>query len=134
MHFVDGSTGWKAAGTVKKTTNGGLNWIQQVLPSGGMIISSGVGKLSVLNKDTIWASGLYVQYPNLQSRGIILRTVNGGQNWLFQTPDTAIHSNTYYSHIKFINARVGWAYTLATGVHTVKLRSRINSLKFTIPL
>ena len=58
------------------------------------------------------------QYPNLQSRGVIYRTVNGGINWLFQIPDTGITSGTYYSFVQFLNPRIGWAYTLTTGAHT----------------
>ena len=55
-----------------------MNWVQQILPSGGIIISSGAGKLSVLSADTVWATGGYVQYPNLQSRGMIYKTIDGG--------------------------------------------------------
>lgn len=118
ISFVNNLTGWKVIGSMKKTTNGGLNWVQQTLPSGGMIIGPNASSLSVLNADTVWAAGSYVQYPNLQSRGTILRTTNGGQNWLFQIPDTTINSGTFYSFIQFTNSKTGWAHTLLTGIHT----------------
>ncbi len=79
-----------------------------------------MGKISVLNEDTVWGVGGSVQYPNLQSRGVIYKTINGGQNWLFQIPDTTIHVLGGYSYIQFINRTTGWAYTLGFegGIHT----------------
>jgi photosystem II stability/assembly factor-like uncharacterized protein len=118
MKFVDTLTGWKANGFIKKTTDGGFNWIQQVIPSGGIITGSSIIKISLLNKDTVWGVGGSVQYPNLQSRGVLYKTTNGGQNWLFQIPDTSINLY-YYSFIQFISARVGWAYRIGLGgIHT----------------
>lgn len=118
INFTDSLTGWKANGTMKKTTDGGLNWSAQVIPSGGIFTFTGVTKISVLNPDTIWAVGGAVQYPNLQSRGVIYRTINGGDTWKFQIPDTSLQTGTYFSHIQFVNYRAGWAYTLLTGIHT----------------
>jgi hypothetical protein len=118
MKFVDGLTGWKANGFMKKTTNGGLNWVQQIMPSGGIILGTAVNKISVLNRDTIWAVGQEAFYGSGQFRGIICRTTNGGQNWLFQVPDTAIHLDIY-TQIQFINKNIGWAYRYEGGIHTI---------------
>ena len=118
IHFIDSLNGWKANGTMKKTTDGGLNWSAQVMPSGGIFTFTGALKIAVLNRDTIWAVGGAVQYPNLQSRGVIYRTTNGGDTWKFQIPDTSLQTGTYFSHIQFVNYRAGWAYTLLTGIHT----------------
>jgi len=118
IKFADSLTGWKAYGPVKKTIDGGLTWVQQTMPSGGIFSFTGAGKLSVLNRDTVWAVGGNVEYPNLQNRGVVYRTINGGQNWLFQIPDTSIHISIY-NYIQFINPYKGWAYSLLTGIHTV---------------
>jgi len=117
MHFVDTLTGWKSYGLMKKTTDGGNNWITQTLPSGGQLLSSGMGKFSVLNRDTIWGVGGQIQAGVSTIRGIIFRTVDGGANWLFQTPDTT-YGNFNYFHIQFTDKQHGWAYTTVKGIHT----------------
>jgi photosystem II stability/assembly factor-like uncharacterized protein len=116
IHFVDSLTGWRSYGSMKKTTDGGLNWVNQALPpqiSG----SSNLTDFSVLNKDTIWGVGGYVIYPNTQIRGVLYATTNGGNNWYYGVPDTAMHEPTY-SNIQFINRNTGWAYTFNRGIHT----------------
>jgi photosystem II stability/assembly factor-like uncharacterized protein len=140
IKLVDSLTGWKANGSVKKTIDGGLNWVQQVIPSGGVITGSSIGKISVLNKDTIWGTGGSIQYPNMQSRGIIFRTTDGGINWLFQVPDTNIYIPGPYSHIQFLNYRIGWLYTLGFygGIHTTTggndtFYTSINIMTGTVP-
>jgi photosystem II stability/assembly factor-like uncharacterized protein len=116
IYFVDSLTGWRAYGTMIKTTDGGLNWISQILPSGGTIITSGVNKFSNVNRDTIWAVGGYAN-TGFGARGIIYRTINSGNNWLFQIPDSNINIFQYY-HNKFISRNTGWAYAPLTGIHT----------------
>ena len=123
MKFVNALTGWKAKGSMQKTTDGGLNWVQQTLPFGGVILSSNVVSLSVLNHDTLWAVGGNVFYGSGQFKGIIFRTTNGGNNWLFQVPDTTIHYH-YYSFVQFINAKTGWVYRKFSGRNTYDYRRR----------
>ena len=118
MFFVNALTGWKADGSMKKTTDGGLNWVTQVLPQGGIIITSQLSKFSKFSKDTIFGVGGLVFYGAGQFRGVIFKTTNGGNNWLFQVPDTAIHSGTY-SHVQFLDKLKGWAYWGLGGVHTI---------------
>ena len=122
MKLVDTLTGWKCSninGTpyFDKTTNGGLNWFNQVLPTGGIILSAAVSSISILNSDTVWAAGGEAFYGAGQFRGILFRTTNGGNNWLFNVPDTTIHLAAY-SHVQFINKRIGWAYNSNGGIHT----------------
>lgn len=117
MHFVDTLTGWKSYGLMKKTTDGGNSWFTQTLPSGGQLLSSGMGKFSVLNRDTIWGVGGQIQAGVSTIRGIIFRTVDGGASWLFQTPDTSYGNFNYY-HIQFADRNHGWAYTTVKGIHT----------------
>jgi hypothetical protein len=118
MHFVDSLTGWRTRGdTLKFTSNGGVNWVKQLMPYGGMIFSSNLLRFSVLSKDTLWGCGGYVLYPNNQVKSIIYRTTNGGANWLYQLPDTSLLP--FESYIKFINKRHGWLYSFRqTGIHT----------------
>ncbi|RPI12999.1 MAG: T9SS C-terminal target domain-containing protein [Ignavibacteriae bacterium] len=118
MCFSDSLTGWYCAQYIKKTTNGGLSWFNQTLPSGGNILVTSMLKLSMVNKDTLWAVGGQVFYGAGQFRGMIYRTINGGTNWLYQVPDTTIHIGTY-TFINFKGKLNGWAYTtIPTGVHT----------------
>jgi photosystem II stability/assembly factor-like uncharacterized protein len=117
MYFVDTLTGWKANGTMKKTTDGGLNWVTQTLPSGGNIITSAIVNFSNVSRDTIWGVGGWAFYPGNGNRGMIYRTTDGGSNWLFQIPDTAIHI-VGYGHVDFVDRLKGWAYSSSPGVHT----------------
>jgi len=124
MHFIDSLLGWKSStasnlvdSSMKKTTNGGLSWTKQQLPTGPNLLQFGMSRFSCLNKDTIWGVGNNIFYPNSQVRGTILRTTNGGSNWLFQVPDTAIQIYNYY-FINFVNKNKGWAYAVNSGIHT----------------
>ena len=89
MYFVDSLTGWKCLQSMKRTTDGGLTWVNQVLPSGGNIVSNYVVSFSNVNRDTIWGVGGAYYLGSGQYRGIIFKTTNGGINWSFQLPDTA---------------------------------------------
>jgi photosystem II stability/assembly factor-like uncharacterized protein len=118
MHFVDSLTGWYSySNSMYKTTDGGVNWIMQRLPFGGNIISTGALDFSVLNKDTIWGVGGEIITP-VTAEGILYRTTNGGDNWLFYMPDTTINLGVY-RFIQFNNSRIGWAYHSGIkGIHT----------------
>ena len=119
MHFADSLTGWKTS--FQKTTDGGLNWINQILPSGGMIHSNLITNSSNVNRDTIWANGGYVLFPNNQVRSILNRSTNGGVNWLFQIPDTSTINNIVFYYVNFINKNNGWAtdnQSLRGEIHT----------------
>ncbi|MGA2669773.1 MAG: hypothetical protein ABSF32_12820, partial [Ignavibacteria bacterium] len=116
IYFADSLLGWGAFYNMRKTTNGGINWIAQTLPSGGNILATDFERFSNINKDTIWgAYGIYL-YPNIQARAFLFRTTNGGDNWLFQIPDTSIHIGSY-SYVNFVNKVNGWAYrSSSTGI------------------
>lgn len=118
MYFIDSLVGWKCNQLMKKTTDGGLNWINQTLPSGGNILFNYMLKFSSINKDTLWGVGGTIFYSSGQYRGMIFKSIDNGQNWLFQVPDTSIHIGEYF-HTKFVNKLNGWAYAPVTGVHTV---------------
>lgn len=117
IHFINDLTGWRSFGTMKKTTDGGLNWTNQPLPQGGVILTSQILKFSKISKDTIWGVGGEAFYGAGQFRGILYRTTNGGDNWQCQIPDTAIHTGQFF-HVNFTDLKKGWAYSGNTGVHT----------------
>ncbi|MFC2093385.1 T9SS type A sorting domain-containing protein [Bacteroidota bacterium] len=119
MLFIDSLTGYKAYGIMKKTTNGGLDWQTQTLPSGAIFLVSNMYKFSVLNRDTLWGVGGTISFNPYNYRGIIWKTTNAGDNWGFQIPDTSIHLWSYY-YIDFSNKLNGWAFVPIpnTGIHT----------------
>jgi hypothetical protein len=137
MYFADSLNGWKSNvnnytnegdTNMVRTTNGGLNWHIQRLPSGGLITaSSGMYKFSKNSKDTIRGTGGSLRYSPTTSRGIIYITTNGGNNWLFQLPDTSFGIPGYYT-MNFVNNKIGWSYVsyysyvtnnlIYTGIHT----------------
>ncbi len=125
IHFVDSLTGWKCRSfydsTIKKTTNGGLNWSIQHLPTAPNLTND-MEQFSMINKDTIFGIGGYVQLPNLSYRAVIYKTLNGGANWGYQIPDTSFHIPILLK-INFINKNIGWAYNSGsnpvTGIHTL---------------
>jgi len=127
MYFVDSLTGWKTS--MQKTTDGGLTWINQVLPSGGSISSfSSMKNFSNVNADTIWGGGGYLNYSGGRNRGFLYHTTNGGIIWRFQLPDTSF-GIPEYDFVNFTNKLTGWGYEsffsqqingiITTGVHTV---------------
>ncbi len=74
MFFCDLNTGWLAGNissgnsNIRKTIDGGINWIQQNL-NGNQVIN----KLFFLNNNIGWAVG---------DNGIILKTTNGGSSYI----------------------------------------------------
>lgn len=115
IYFYDSLLGWKCSVYgMKKTIDGGLNWVTQQIPNGGNIIISGIQYFFNINKDTIWGTGGTVLLPSNTVRGILYRSTNQGSNWFYQIPDTSIHIGGY-TFIDFINKLNGWAGIL---IHT----------------
>jgi len=122
MFFADSLTGWKSGvpggpGQFRKTTDGGYNWFDQTMPSGGNIVAPLIERFDNISRDTIWGVGAMI-LTGSGIRGMVNRTINGGTNWLFQVPDTNININQY-NYIDFYNKLNGWAYpTISRGIHT----------------
>lgn len=138
MYFADSLTGWKANLDMKKTTDGGLNWITQNIPSGGNIVVNQMVRFALINKDTLWGVGGSLYIGSGQNRGMLYRTTNSGNNWLFQIPDTSIHI-AIYNYTNFINKSIGWAYSYGGGVHTTTggdtlFLMKVNQYSNNIPL
>ncbi len=117
IYFADSLLGWKSSAFgFKKTTDGGLNWVTQTLPSGGLIQTNGGLSFSNINRDTIWSSGGYLLYPNNTTHGFLNRTTNQGDTWYYQIPDTSL---LYVGgNVNFVNKLYGWATSTYGGIHT----------------
>ena len=91
--FVDDNIGWivGSAGFIKKTTNSGLDWIQQ---NSGTTLT--LKSVQFVDQNTGWICG---------EAGLILKTTDGGQNWFNQTSGTTEH----LTDIEFLNFNAGYA-------------------------
>ena len=91
--FLDPSTGIIIGenGVIRKTSNGGLNWINQ---------TSGTGS---------WLNGMSIQNSNFSvivgEDGIIRKTTDAGANWYSQTSNTA----NWLRKTNFLDTNTGWA-------------------------
>jgi photosystem II stability/assembly factor-like uncharacterized protein len=94
--FVSGGFGTGAR--LKKTINGGINWIDINTPGGGLI---NLYDMVVFGNDTIWVT------ETNQLVGGIFRTTNGGLNWEKLT--NGIFGSSYPDKIYFYNSRIGFA-------------------------
>jgi len=123
IYFKDSLNGWKSLGSIKnlsRTTNGGITW-DTILTAIGGNPAKGVNNFRVIGSDTIWGaySGAYILFPNLEYRGVILKTTNSGINWGYQLPDTST-GPIQYNFIDFTDSLKGWSYNFSKkGVHTI---------------
>ncbi len=118
MYFINATTGWKCYGPIQKTTDGGNSWQTLPLPpKSDTLPLSRVISFSNVSADTIWGVGSVGVFGSI-GRGLIYISTNGGLNWNYQLPDTAINI-FIYEHTQFINKLIGWAYGVGSGVHTV---------------
>ncbi len=112
ISFIDSLTGWRAFGAPRKTTDGGLTWILQTLPSVPGVDYNGksVVNFSIINKDTIFAvGGFFALTGTSPFKGLIYKTTNGGDNWGYQIIDTS-YGISAFKYINFVNERIGWAF------------------------
>ncbi len=85
-----------------KSTNAGENWISQQDFKFDKVYSISDGIF--VNSNTGWAVGNFDVYPFPVS-GVILRTTDGGFNWIVQ--NTGIPSFRFHN-VSFINQNTGW--------------------------
>lgn len=92
--FVDTQYGWCVgeSGFVYATTNGGSTWILQVDREVLTLTS-----VSFVDREHGWVAG----------GNLVLRTTNGGMNWL--TSDSSYYPYFQYSGVHFVNRDTGWA-------------------------
>jgi len=100
IFFIDSLNGWVGSPkssifpnftTIYKTTNAGVNWYDPYRSTSNISYS-----IYFANLNKGWAAGDY---------GLIHFTINGGLNWIAQTPPTA---NRIYRSINFTDSLNGW--------------------------
>jgi len=90
LFFTSEYVGWTANWEkIYKTIDGGLTWEIQNLESYFIIA------LFFLNENTGWAVG---------AEGIVLKTTNGGSQWLLQSTST----DEFLHSVYFVNDSIGW--------------------------
>ena len=119
LYFKDSLNGYRAMQGFFRTTNGGLKWVADTLPS---VIGNGTtakipSSFTIINNDIIYCVGAYIQYANFSSKAIIYKTTNGGLNWGYQIPDTNL--NFFKFIIPFsTNKNNVWLYWTWKGLYS----------------
>ena len=92
-YFIDNTTGWIVGsdGFIKKTTNSGLEWIQQ-----NSATTVTLKSVQFINPNIGWICG---------DEGILLKTSDGGLNWILLTSGT----NQDLTDIHFCDLNTGFA-------------------------
>ncbi|MFM1944394.1 MAG: hypothetical protein RI897_3376 [Verrucomicrobiota bacterium] len=104
--FVSTQVGWIVGdqGSIYKTTDSGLSWVQQSLPDN---FTSGFHSVQFLDEQTGWVIG---------ATGRIYATTDGGTTWTRQTSG----STRTLRSVFFLNPQVGWVVgDSGTLLHTV---------------
>jgi hypothetical protein len=114
LQFKDQNTGYAAYfNCLKITTNGGLNWTANYLPSNDSLVFNQMNLFRFVNKDTVYGDYGSKHFGSGRFRGVIWVSTNGGVNWGYQQPDTSINRNRY-SGIDFVNGNTGWSSWIRT--------------------
>ncbi|MBS4028007.1 MAG: T9SS type A sorting domain-containing protein [Ignavibacteriales bacterium] len=108
IFFTDSLTGWIGGytnlpgnnGVIRKTTDGGFSWTQQMFPD-----SNSIFKIKFLNSSTGFAVG---------GNGLILKTTNGGTDWIKKNSPTSSGIGSVF----FLDNQNGWACGTQTIIKT----------------
>jgi photosystem II stability/assembly factor-like uncharacterized protein len=113
LFFKDSLNGYRTSQGFFRTTNGGLNWSMDSLPSvvGNYWTNKEVWNFEVVGDGTIYAlRGNFQNLNNFITRALIFKTTNWGLNWGYQIPDTS-YGNPWYDVCFAIRNNV-WAYIM----------------------
>ena len=96
IEFLNRNTGWVVGvgGTIKKTTNGGVNWISISHPVGTKLLSS----IHLVDSNYAYVVGDFET---------IIKTTDGGGSWI-EIRDGLIGEGKSYGGLFFINRDTGW--------------------------
>jgi len=101
VDLVDQNTAYACGyGEVRKTTDGGQNWISQHISLQGNFVG-----VDFVNATTGWVVG---------AEGSVYKTADGGNSWLRQRHDTS----RFYTGASFVSATEGWVCGNSTILHT----------------
>jgi photosystem II stability/assembly factor-like uncharacterized protein len=97
IFFIDSKTGWACGNnsTIIKTTNGGLNWVNQIA---GTYTGKPLYGIYFVSYNIGYIAG------NFET---ILKTTNGGNNWQVIKDNLIGQGNSYWD-IYFFNENTGW--------------------------
>jgi len=98
IYFVDQNNGYATgeSGIIMKTTDGGSNWSQQVIPSFHFF------DIFFIDNLTGWVTGEYLGLPHYTT---IFKTTDGGTSW----NETPFGTNENLSSVYFTDNMKGWA-------------------------
>ncbi len=117
IKFLNPMTGWAAGGDpigtplytaycmILKTTNGGINWVLQYSDDWGPRFNT----VAIADSMNVFAAASGVGNGGYGSTGRLLKTSNGGLNWV---SDATISTRATNS-VMFINQFTGWASSYA---------------------
>lgn len=94
--------------TIIKTTDGGITWMEQ--NPGLFFFSADLNDVCFVNSNVGYAVGTELEYPTFRSKGLILKTVDGGASWSINLQDTAVY---FFSSVSFADEFNG----LVVGTH-----------------
>ena len=96
IQFINRYTGWACSdgGMIVKTTNGGLNWLNQTNPA----VNKNLGSICPVDSNVVYCVGWFET---------ILKTTNGGTNWV-AIRNGPIGMPSSYDAGFFINKNTGW--------------------------
>jgi len=94
--FLNDTIGYACGtkGTVLKTSNGGQNWVNV-----GISTSMDFLSMSFINKDTGWVAGGigdFFHYGPLGSKGVLAKTVDGGNTWSIDSSFTKTIASVFF--------------------------------------
>ncbi|MBK6504830.1 MAG: T9SS type A sorting domain-containing protein [Ignavibacteria bacterium] len=137
MFFWDSLTGLKTISVLRRTNTGGLSWSSTPMPSGGLIVNSTCMDFTISNADTLWGVGGIARFPNKSYRGILYRSINKGESWQYQIPDTSF-AISQFGNSQFKDRYTGWMYTPGgRGIYTTiggdtNFVTRLNDLAISV--
>jgi photosystem II stability/assembly factor-like uncharacterized protein len=99
LYFVNSNTGWVVGDSVVlKTTNGGQNWVSQVIP-----VQAKINSVHFINENTGFLAGDR-NYSSYVLGTYVLKTTNGGINWnIIYSNTPAIIGTAYIRDVYAIN-------------------------------
>ena len=102
VNFININTGYSVggggipgtSGTIYKTTNCGLNWIDQSIFNSNFVLQS----ISFPNQNTGYTEG------HTGSQSAVLKTINGGANWIINLTNDSL----WFNYLYFTNELTGY--------------------------